>query len=90
VPEKDAAGNGQVQDPGRCPSGHRPGGWLKSNAARSLEGEFGGGIGVDVLQLTQHAHTAWEQLHPAQARRAWNSGHDMDRQQAIKAALADG
>jgi len=60
---------------------------MLSGAARSLEGEFGGGIGVDVLQLTQQAHTAWEQLPPAQAQRAWNSGQDMDRQQAIKAAL---
>jgi hypothetical protein len=63
---------------------------MLSGAARSLEGEFGGGIGVDVLQLTQLAHTTWEQLPPAQAQRAWNSGQDMDRQQAIKAALADG
>ena len=63
---------------------------MLSGAVRSLEGEFGGGIGVDVLQLTQLAHTAWEQLQPAQAQRAWKGGQDMDRQQAIKAALADG
>ena len=62
---------------------------MLSSVARSLEGELGGGIGVEVLQLTQLAHTAWEQLHPAQAHRAWNSGQDMNRQQAINAALAD-
>jgi predicted ATPase/DNA-binding SARP family transcriptional activator len=62
---------------------------MLSGAARSLEGELGGGVGVEVLQLTQLVHNAWEQLEPGQAQRAWNSGQAMDRQQAIKAALID-
>lgn len=62
---------------------------MLSGAARSLEGELGGGIAIEVLHLTQFAHAAWEQLEPAQAQRAWDSGRNMDRQQAIKAALVD-
>jgi predicted ATPase/DNA-binding SARP family transcriptional activator len=59
---------------------------MLSGAARSLEGELGGGIGVEVLHLTQNA---WEQLEPTQAQRAWDNGRAMSRQQAIKAALAE-
>jgi hypothetical protein len=59
-----------------------------SGAARSLEGELGGGIGIE-LELTRLAHTAWDQLEPARAQRAWDSGRAMSRQQAIKAALAE-
>jgi predicted ATPase/DNA-binding SARP family transcriptional activator len=62
---------------------------MLSGAARSLEGELGGGISTEVLQLTQLVHAAREQLEPAQAQRAWESGRNMDRQQAIKAALAE-
>jgi predicted ATPase/DNA-binding SARP family transcriptional activator len=59
-----------------------------SGAARSLEGELGGGIGIE-LELSRLAHTAWDQLEPARAQRAWDSGRAMSRQQAIKAALAE-
>jgi predicted ATPase/DNA-binding SARP family transcriptional activator len=59
-----------------------------SGAARSLEGELGGGIGIE-LELTRLAHTAWDQLEPARAQRAWDSGRAMSRQHAIKAALAE-
>jgi predicted ATPase len=62
---------------------------MLSGAARSLEGELGGGIGVEVLHLTQLMHSAWEQLEPARAQHAWDSGRGMNRQQAIKAALAE-
>jgi tetratricopeptide (TPR) repeat protein len=62
---------------------------MLSGAARSLEGELGGGIAIEVLHLTQVVHTAWEQLEPAQAQRAWDNGRTMDRQQAINAALAN-
>jgi len=61
---------------------------MLSGAARALEGELGGGISADVLQLTQLVHNAWEQLQPVQAQRAWDSGQSMSRQQAIVAALA--
>jgi len=61
---------------------------MLSGAARSLEGELGGGIGIE-LELTQLVHTAWEQLEPTRAQRAWDSGRAISRQQAIKAALAE-
>jgi tetratricopeptide (TPR) repeat protein len=57
---------------------------MLNGAARALEGQLGG-ISAEVLQLV---HDAWEQLEPAQARRAWDSGRRMSRQQAIAAALA--
>ena len=60
---------------------------MLSGAARALEGDLGGGIGIE-LELTRLVHTAWDQLEPAQAQRAWNSRRNMDRPQAIKAALA--
>ncbi|MGE5289680.1 MAG: AfsR/SARP family transcriptional regulator [Micromonosporaceae bacterium] len=62
---------------------------MLSGAARSLEGELGGGIGVEVLRLSEPVQTAWEQLEPAKAQRAWDSGQLMSRQQAVNAALAD-
>jgi hypothetical protein len=61
---------------------------MLSGAARSLEGELGGGIGIE-LELSQLARTAWDQLERARAQRAWDSGLNMDRQQAIKVALAE-
>jgi hypothetical protein len=60
---------------------------MLNGAARALEGQLGG-ISAEVLQLPQLVHDAWEQLEPAQARRAWDSGRRMSRQQAIAAALA--
>lgn len=66
--------------------GHPEKAVMLSGAARSLEGELGGGIGIQ-LELTQLVHTAWDQLEPARAQRAWDSGRAMSRQQAIKAAL---
>jgi predicted ATPase/DNA-binding SARP family transcriptional activator len=62
---------------------------MLSGAARSLEGELGGGIGVEVLRLTQPVQGAREQLDPAQAQRAWDRGRLMSRQQAVNAALSD-
>jgi tetratricopeptide (TPR) repeat protein len=60
-----------------------------SGAARSLEGELGGGISAEVVRLSQILQDAWEQLEPAQAQRAWDNGRAMSRQQAIKVALPD-
>jgi hypothetical protein len=60
-----------------------------SGAARSLEGELGGGISAEGVRLSQILQDAWEQLEPAQAQRAWDNGRAMSRQQAIKVALAD-
>ena len=62
---------------------------MLSGAARSLEGEFGGGVSVEVLHLSHPVQTAREQLEPAQAQRAWDRGRLMSRQQAINAALAE-
>ena len=62
---------------------------LLSGAARSLEGELGGGVAVNALHLAQRTDAAWEQLDPAQAQRAWDNGRLMSRQQAVDAALSD-
>jgi hypothetical protein len=62
---------------------------MLSGAARSLEGELGGGVSVEVLHLSHPVQTAREQLEPAQAQRAWDRGRLMSRQQAINAALAE-
>jgi len=62
---------------------------MLSGAARSLEGELGGGIAVEALYLSHPVQAAWEQLEPAQAQRALDRGRLMSRQQAINAALAE-
>lgn len=63
---------------------------LLSGAARSLEGKQGGGIAVHVLlHLAERINTAWDQLDPAQAERAWDNGRLMSQQQAVAAALTD-
>ena len=62
---------------------------LLSGAARSLEGELGGGVAVHALHLAQRTDAAWEKLDPAQAQRAWDNGRLMSRQQAVDAALSD-
>lgn len=60
-----------------------------SGAARSLEGKLGGGIPVAGFRLGELVQTAWDQLEPADAQRAWENGRLMSRQQAVNAALAD-
>jgi predicted ATPase len=63
---------------------------LLSGAARSLEGKQGGGIAVHVLlHLAERINTAWDQLEPAQAERAWDNGRLMNQQQAVAAVLTD-
>jgi predicted ATPase/class 3 adenylate cyclase len=62
---------------------------LLSGAARSLEGELGGGVAVHVFHVAQRVNTAWDQLDPAQAERAWDNGRLMSLQQAVAAALTD-
>jgi predicted ATPase/class 3 adenylate cyclase len=61
---------------------------LLTGAARSLEGELGGGIAVHALRLAQSTHAAWELLDHAQAQHAWNNGRLMSRQQAVDVALS--
>jgi non-specific serine/threonine protein kinase len=63
---------------------------MLSGAARSLEGELGGGVGVEALRLSQPVQNARETLQPGQAQRAWDHGRLLSRQQAIIAALSDG
>jgi len=61
---------------------------LLSGAARSLEGELGGGVAVQALRLAQYLSVAWDQLEPAQAQRIWDEGLMMGRQRAVAIALS--
>jgi hypothetical protein len=62
---------------------------MLSGAARSLEGELGGGAGVLALGLTGHLQAPSQQDDLATAKRAWEHGRLMSRQQAVAAALSD-
>jgi predicted ATPase/DNA-binding SARP family transcriptional activator len=62
---------------------------MLSGAAQSLEGELGGGAGVRALGLTPPMQALPQQDDPAPAKRAWERGRLMTRQQAVAAALAD-
>lgn len=62
---------------------------LLSGAARSLEGKLGGGIPFHALHIAERINTAWDQLDPAQAERAWDNGRLMSLEQAVAAALTD-